>query len=207
MEAQKNGRLIAVTRPGRSSDSIDLCDPETGKILFESRETGLGRFSKFLRFLGGDFSFMSAVDYNISDVTTQRTLVKVRRVGRLIGNPPSVAFLDGNGNVLAKVTQNFGLVKKRWLFSDGKGARLFDLSIERTGGFVLSITSVGYKIFVDDVPAATIEPYKGNDKKRFGGKRVRILNLYPLANGSDEIRSMVIGSALALERIIYIKHR
>ena len=157
--------------------------------------------------LGGDFSFMSAVDYNIRDITTQRVSLSVRRVGRLIGNPPSVEFFDGNGNLLAKVTQNFGLVKKRWLFSDGKGTRLFDMSIERTGGFVLSVISVGYKILFDDVQVATIEPYKGKDKKRFRGKRVREVNLYPLANSSEEIQLLAIGSALALERIIYTKHR
>jgi hypothetical protein len=202
MNSRLNNRLILVDRGSEVSDTLDIFDADSRQLLFKSSEPKLERLSKVFRFIGGAYGKMAGIDYSICHAASAQPVLRVFRAGRMIGPTPPFELFDGTGGLLARFNRRFSLIRKRWRFKNDWNQKLFDMSVKQRLGFALSAKSLSFDILIDDLPFASIVPYKDEGGMKFDGKRARLLEFSPSTESEQDRRLLMLGVGASLDRII-----
>jgi hypothetical protein len=176
-------------REAKTSDKLDVYDPESRQILLECREPNIGVLTKIARLIGGRhdegtaFNFVASIPDN-----KEQVLRIVRGNSTLSFGGPAVKISDQWDSLLGKLKKkNFALGLK-FIFIPEKQGETFILEIK------------GHEIFCNDKKVAGF--LRSNSDFFKDGKFDFALSIIPEVPANSQIRQVLLAFALARHRII-----
>jgi hypothetical protein len=177
------------TREAKTSDKLDIYDPESCQILLECREPNIGILTKVARLFGGRHDTGTEFDLVASIPESQQQVLRVARgTATLSFGGPAVKIFDNWDSLIGKLKQkNFALGQK-FNFAPEKEGSTFTLQIKN--GVILC----------DDKRVAHFSKWNSDFFKENKFNYAFSINQEVPAN--SQIRQVLLAFAIAQHRII-----
>ena len=180
----------------KTSDKLDVLDPESEKLLIESREPNLGAGTKIRRFLGAGYDISAPFDIHATDSEIGRLMLRVERKaqGFLSLSLPPVSFYDHNDTLIVQLQKRRFALGHKFRVLSPAGEMLFELCVKD----ILN----GYKFMIGKEEIGRLSlTWKGSDFFKKGGFKFA-LSIHQDVPQNKFVRQMVMAFTLAFYRIM-----
>ena len=185
----------------KTSDKYDICDPETGNVLLESREPQIGKLTKALRFIGGDYDMHAAFDFQATAPGDGQQILRIRYPGKRLFQRPPTEFLDHSDVKILTLKKRNWTLGHKFQVTGPNGEKLFELAVKSMFN--------GYRFLVAGQEIAKISlRWKGEHAAAYkSGKYKFALVIHESVAPEKIIRQLLLAVSLAFSRVMGKKPR
>jgi hypothetical protein len=176
-------------REAKTSDKLDVYDPESHQIILECREPNIGALTKIARLIGGRHDEGTSFNFVASIPDSKEQVLRIVRGNSTLSfGGPAVKISDQWDSLLGKLKKkNFALGLK-FTFVPEKQGETFILEIK------------GHEIFCDDKKVAAFLRWDSGFFKE--SKIDYAFSISEEVPANSQIRQVLLAFALAKHRII-----
>jgi hypothetical protein len=185
----------------KTSDKFDVCDPANGAVLIESREPELGHFTKFRRFLGGNYDRNAPFDFIATMPSEGSQVLRIAHGGRRTFRNPTVNFYDHTNQRILTLHKRILTFGHKFRITTPQGNPLFQLEVKSMFN--------GFRFLVEKKELGRISlRWKGEHAETFKTQKFRCaLSISEDVPPNKIIRQMLLAVTLSFTRVMQVKAR
>jgi uncharacterized protein YxjI len=175
----------------KAASNFDILEPETGTVLMECREEGLGFFTKALRFT--DYKRMTPFDIRIK-TREGRLVVRVKRGVSLFLS--KVEVLDESDRVVGGFQQKFFSIGGKFDVQDAAGQTLCTLQGKWSGWDFKFVRPDGVEL------AQVTKKWAGLGKEMFTSADNYVLAISDRVPAGDPSRLLILAAVMCIDMVL-----
>lgn len=174
----------------KAANNYDIYDPETGHMILECREEGLGIFSRILRFT--DFKRMTPFDIQIRAPDGQPIVRITRGISVFLSK---VNVVDGNGQGIGGFKQKF--------FSIGGAFTVLDRSEKPVCQLKGKWTGWDFKFMAGQTELAHVtKKWAGIGRELFTSADNYVLEISESVPPDDPVRELILAAVMCIDMVL-----
>ncbi len=175
----------------KAANNFDILDPESGTVLMECREEGLGFFTKALRFT--DYKRMTPFDIQIK-TREGRPVVRVKRGVSLFLS--KVQVLDESDRVVGGFQQKFFSIGGKFDVQDASGQVICTLKGKWSGWDFKFVRPDGVEL------AQVTKKWGGLGKELFTSADNYVLAIGDRVPAGDPARLLILAAVMCIDMVL-----
>jgi len=174
----------------KAANNYDIYDPETGRLVMECREEGLGIITKLLRFT--DYKRMTPFDVRVR-LPGGPTLVRVKRGVTLFFS--KVTAFDEHDRAIGQFQQKFTVIRGKFTIATPDGRPLCAL--------VGDWKAWNFRFMDGDTELAQVaKKWSGIGRELFTSADTYALRISPSVPAASEARRLILAAVMCIDMVL-----
>jgi hypothetical protein len=174
----------------KAANSYDIFDPETSQPIMISTETGLGFFTKILRFT----KYKAMTPFNVAVTSTDNK--------KVVGLKRGVAIFRSDVQVFDDKDHQIGIFKQKFWSMGGK-FEVYDMQGKQVCKVEGKWTGWDFKFLRDNQEIAYVtKKWAGLGKELFTTADNYILEIKDIVAQDDNVRQLIIAAVLCIDMVL-----
>lgn len=187
---------VVKSHEAKTSDKLDVLDPESGDILLECREPDIGVMTKMTRFLGGQYDQLAPFNIVASVPGSGEKVLRIARGSSVVTfGGSAIEYSDHNDQLICRMAKPF--------FSFGLAFRFF--RDKKDTLFVMRVKSVlnGYRLMIDKKEVARVMlKWKKEHAAVFKTNKCKYaISISPDVPKNNVARQVILALAISIDRV------